>query len=210
MTGDLEHTQGASRRRRGRSVNGLALQLSAIALSFILVALLVITSSRAAFDGQTHNPDNTVTTASISLTDNDGATAMFSNVTDLAPGSPLYRCIEVAYSGSVDPTPVVLYASGAPTGDLAPYLDLTVEMGPDHPDNALDFGDCTGFTSTPTSLYSGTLATFPSATSPVATTWDPAVSGEVRTFRFGITVRNDPAAQGRTTTFGFTWKTGTS
>ena len=39
------------------------------------------------------------------------------------------QSLPVTYTGTVDPTAVLLYSSGAPTGTLAPYLNLTVDVG---------------------------------------------------------------------------------
>jgi hypothetical protein len=196
-------------RRRGRSLNSLAIQLSAFALTFILIALLVVTSSRAAFVAQNDNSTNQVTSAAIALTDTDSGTAMFNNVTNLMPGTTEERCIDVTYTGTVDPTAVILYASSAPTGTLAPYLDVTIQVGSD-PTPA--FRDCTGFVSAGT-LYTGTLANFASARTSYAnglTTWNPVGSPETRTFRFAISVQDNTAAAGLTSTFGFSWETRTS
>jgi hypothetical protein len=201
----MSRTQPEGAVARRRSLNGLAVQLSAVALSFVLIALLVVTSSRAAFVAQTDNTANQVSTAAITLTDNDSGTAMFVNVTDLAPGTPVERCIEVTYTGTADPLPVLLYAPSAPTGTLAPYLDLTVEIGPD---NGAAYGSCTGFTADGT-VYSGTLANLPGSYAAGLSTWDPAAGPETKTFRFRLSVQNDPAAAGRTTTFGFSWETRT-
>jgi hypothetical protein len=96
------------RRRSGRSLNSLAIQLSAFALTFILIALLVVTSSRAAFVAQNANDGNQVSSASIDLADNDSDTAMFANVNGLMPGNPVDRCIDVTYTGTVDPLAVLL------------------------------------------------------------------------------------------------------
>jgi hypothetical protein len=198
-----------SRRRGGRSLNSLAIQLSAFALTFILIALLVVTSSRAAFVAQNDNSTNQVSSAAIALTDNDSTTAMFNNVTNMVPGTTYERCIDVTYTGTVDPTAVMLYASGTPTGTLAPYLDLTVQIGADTP---AAFRDCTGFVSSGT-LYTGTLDAFATAKTTYAngvSTWDPVGSPETRTFRFVLTVQDNTAAAGKTTTFGFSWETRTS
>lgn len=197
---------GAAPRRRGRSLNGLAIQLAAGALSFVLIALLVVTSSRAAFVAQNDNTGNSVSSASILLADNDSTTAMFNNVTGMIPGTPVDKCIDVTYTGTIDPTAVMLYASGTPTLDLAPYLDLTIEIGADTP---APFRDCTGFTPTAT-LYTGTLATFASAKNSYGTgvsAWDPSTTGEVRTFRFRLTVQDNALAANKSTTFGFSWET---
>jgi hypothetical protein len=197
---------GAAPRRRGRSLNGLAIQLAAGALSFVLIALLVVTSSRAAFVAQNDNTGNSVSSASIQLSDNDSSTAMFNNVTGMVPLTPVDKCIDVTYTGTIDPTAVVLYASGTPTLDLAPYLDLTIDIGADTP---APFRDCTGFTPT-ANLYTGTLAAFASAKTSYAngvTTWDPSATGEVRTFRFRLTVQDNALAANKSTTFGFSWET---
>ena len=201
---------GARVHRRGtRSLNSRVVQLGALALSFIAISVLVVTSSRAAFVAQNDNVSNQVTSATIDLTDNDSGTAMFANVTGLVPGATEERCIDVTYSGSVNPTAVLLYASGAPTGTLAPYLDLTVEVGSDATPS---FRDCTGFASAGT-VYSGTVAGFATAHGGYATgvsTWDPTGGPETRTFRFRLSVQDTAAAEGLTSTFGFSWETRTS
>ncbi|MDP9391888.1 MAG: hypothetical protein M3P89_11015 [Actinomycetota bacterium] len=79
MSTSLPRSEATTVRPRGRSLNSLAIQLSAFALSFILVALLVVTSSRAAFVAQNDNTTNTVTAAAIHLGDNDSNGAMFNS-----------------------------------------------------------------------------------------------------------------------------------
>jgi hypothetical protein len=201
-------TDGVVRPRR-RSRNALVIQLAAVALSFILIALLVVTSSRAAFVAQNDNVTNQVTAASIDLTDNDAGTAMFANVTGLMPATNVDRCIDVTYTGTVDPTAVLLYANAAPTGTLAPYLDLTIDIGADTAD---PFRTCTAFTAS-ANVYTGTLSAFASSHADYATglsTWNPVGSPETRTFRFRISVQDNAAAEGLTSTFGFSWQTRTS
>jgi hypothetical protein len=196
-------------RRRTRSLNGRVMQLSALALSFIAISVLVVTSSRQAFVAQNNNVTNQVSAASVDLTDTDNGTAMFQNVTGLMPLVNQDRCIDVTYTGSVDPLPVLIYSSGAPTGSLAPYLNLTIEVGADA---TPVFGDCTGFVSAGT-VYNGTLQGFATANGSYATglsTWDPSGSPETRTFRFRVSVQDNAAAEGQTTTFGFSWETRTS
>ena len=202
---------GARVHRRGtRSSLGRVLPLGALALTFIAVSGLVTTGSRAAFVAQNGNLTNQVTSAAVDLTDTDSGSAMFQNVTGLTPGTTVERCIDVTYTGTVDPLPVVLYAAGAPTGTLAPYLDLTVQVGTD-PTPA--FGDCSGFVAGAT-VHSGTLAAFATAHGSYAAgapTWDPGTtSPSTRTFRFALSVQDVAAAEGLTTTFGFTWETRTS
>jgi hypothetical protein len=197
-------------RRRTRSLNGRVMQLSALALSFIAISVLVVTSSRQAFVAQNDNVTNQVSAGAVDLTDNDSTTAMFQNVTGLMPGAtPVERCIDVTYTGSVDPLPVLIYSSGAPSGSLAPYLNLTIDVGTDL---TPAFGDCTGFSSAG-NVYNGTLQGFHTAHGSYATgasTWDPSGSPETRTFRFRVSVQDNAAAEGQTTTFGFSWETRTS
>ena len=215
----------AKRKRFRFSLNGLAIQLSAFALSFTLVALLVVSGSKAAFVEESEvladyvpigaaaspSPSSTnggrrpsrpaapaVPTSDapevppvedppvllvdepvveeeveeepaeepvdeieveieVELSDSDAGTAMFGGDT-LLPGVPLDRCIEVNYSGADNPGPVVLYAAAA-SGDLAPYLDLTIHMGSA---DAGAFGTCGSFSAS-TSIYAGTLADFGAA-----------------------------------------------
>lgn len=185
------------------------LQLSAIALSFILMALLVVTSSRAAFVAQNDNSGNQLTAATVTLTDDDAGSAMFADVQNVVPGSPQVRCIDVTYDGTADPLPVRLYAAGAPVGTLAGYLDLTVEMGAR---TDTTFGTCGGFTPSGT-LYTGTLSAFATTHADYAAgraTWDPAAGSSMRTFRFTLGVQSVAAAQGQNATFGFSWETRTS
>ena len=248
----------AKRRARRFSLNGLAIQLSAFAISSTLVALLVVSGSQAALveehdsvtnyvpigapaedgtrprrgataspsPGQTPAPppietaapsaSETVTpssgysrpveesAATIELTDSDAGTALFSEGTVLAPGVSLERCIAVTYDGNADPDPVLLYAATA-DGALTAYLDLIVEMGSASGDS---FGSCRAFVPSAT-LHRGTLADFAAAHRGAASglpTWDPAGAGERRSFRFRVSVRDDPAASGLSAAFGFTWE----
>jgi hypothetical protein len=179
-----------------------------IGAATLVVTFLVVGASRAAFTASTDNPSNQATAAAIDLADNDVGVAMFNAVTDLIPGSPIERCIDVTYTGSIDPTAVQLYRSAAATGSLAGYLDLTVEIGDDTTDA---YGDCTNFAPSST-LFTGTVASFSSTHQAYGTgiaSWDPSATG-TKTFRFTIEVQDDNAAQGLSTTFGFAWETRSS
>lgn len=179
-----------------------------IGAATLVVTFLVVGASRAAFTASTDNSSNEATAAAIDLADNDVGVAMFNAVTDLIPGAPLERCIDVTYTGSIDPTAVQLYRSAAASGSLAPYLDLTVEIGADTAD---PYGDCTNFTPTST-LFTGTVDSFSTTHAGYGggiSSWDPAGT-ETRTFRFTIEVQDDNDAQGLDTTFGFAWETRSS
>lgn len=212
MSTSVRRSEVAAAGPRGRSLNSLAIQLSAFALTFILVALLVVTSSKAAFVAQNDNTTNTVTAAAIDLGDNDANAAMFSS-TGLMPGTNVQKCIEVTYTGNIDPLPVQIYATSAPTGTLATYLNLTIDVAAANGDA---FGTCTNFglVGGSTNVYTGTLAgfasTYPSYASSRSTTWDPTGTGQARAFRFTVSVQDNAAAEGLTSTFGFSWETRTS
>ena len=212
MSTSIPRSEAAAAGPRGRSLNSLAIQLSAFALTFILVALLVVTSSKAAFVAQNENTTNTVTAAAIDLGDNDSGGAMF-NSTGLMPGTSVQRCIDVTYTGNIDPLLVRIYATAPPTGTLGTYLNLTVDVGDDTTDA---FGSCTNFGAVggSTNVYTGTLAGFAAAHPDYAngrsTTWDPTGTGQTKTFRFTVSVQDNPSAEGLTSTFGFSWETRTS
>jgi hypothetical protein len=215
-TRDLPPTGHHRQSSRGRSLNSRVIQLSAFALSFILIALLVVTSSRAAFVAQNDNIANTVSSATVDLTDDDSNTAMFlaGTLTNLMPGTVEERCITVTYTGNMTPLEVKMYiASALPNNDLADYLNLTVDIGPAI---SQPFRSCTGFVSSAT-LFNNDLLGFATAhpnyaTTPLATGWVPTQTapGNARTFRFKISVQDVPAAEGKSTTFGFSWETRTS
>lgn len=232
------------RRRFRFSLNTLAIQISAFALSFTLVALFVVGSSRAAFveenetvtervpvglpvpgpapspivpgsPAPSRSPEPTSTppppepaevpepVEQISLIDDAAGTAMFTDDRGLAPGIPEQRCIRVTVDGAVGIEPVVLYAAEV-QGALAQYLDLTVEISPD----GGAFGDCSGFVPGAT-LFTGSLADFGGGHTGYGTglaAWTPAVPGEARGFRFTVTVRDVPEAEGLSAGFGFTWE----
>lgn len=189
-----------------RKADSRVVRFGAIALSLLFVLFLVVSVSRAAFVATTENTTNSVSTGTVVLSDNDSGSALFSNVTGLAPGSSLNRCIKVSYTGSLNPTAVKLYISGAPTGTLAQYLDMTVDIGTG------DALDCSDFASS-SNLYTGTLGTFASTYTSYTNGllgWDPAGTGESKTFKFNLSVQDQSAAAGSTAGFGFTWETRSS
>lgn len=180
------------------------IQLIAAALSVALVATLVMQTSKAAFNAQTTNPDNSWATGTVAISDDDSGTALFSTATDgnLTGGQVLTKCIAVTYSGS-DVSSVGVRMFGAATGDLAPYLDLRIREGAGG-----EFGDCTGFTPTGT-LYTGNVDDFAATHSDFSngvSTWSPAANPETRTYELQITVDSDAAAQGKSATGSFTWE----
>jgi hypothetical protein len=174
---------------------------AAALLSLLMVSVLVVTASRAAFSDTTDNAANSWAAGTVTITDDDSGSAMFS-VTAMKPGQTVTNCIAVTYSGTLTPADVKLYGSTGGTG-LDAYLDTTVEIG-----TGGSFGDCTGFTTSST-LFSGTLASFASTYTNWASglaAWSPASTPESRTFKFTMTLQDDNSAQGLDATATFTWE----
>lgn len=152
--------------------------MTALLVGPLVGCALVLQATSAAFTAQTSNPGNSWTAGSVTLTDSQNGTAMFS-ASGLQPGDSGQRCIRVTYGGSLDAA-VKLYA-GAATGTLGQYIDLTVQEGTG------TAADCSDFTSSATILPTETLETFRTSRISFATgvgTWQPAGgSSAVRTYR---------------------------
>ena len=171
-------------------------------------AAVVGGATYAAFSGTTTNADNSFEAGNVQIEDNDSGSAMFT-VPSLAPGDSRTRCIRITYRGSLA---AGVRLHGTPAGGLAPLLDLTVTRGDD---SAPTFPDCSGFSPDTTDyigagpgvLYSGPLSSYPAAwasgiVDPQAT-W---ANGEAHSYRFQVTLSNDPAGQGKTATADFSWE----
>src|SRR5207253_10287106 len=133
--------------------------------------------------------------ASVALTDDDGDQALFTD-TELAPGRPVTRCLEVRYAGPAGPGDVHLVADDV-TGTLADALQVHVDRG-----TGGSFASCAGFTGS--RVFDGTLTGLVDATEVgVSTGWVPGATDQ-RTYRITVEV---PAGSepGRTSTATFRW-----
>ena len=175
-------------------------RIAAIATGMLMLTVLIVSKSQAAFTDTTDNPGNGFSSASVVLTDDDTGSAMYA-ATGMTPGNPLVECIEVTYSGTAVPANIRMY--GTSSGALASYLDMTIEVG-----TGGTSASCTGFSST-TTIYSGTLSNFSSTrtnwTSGLAT-FTAASNPTVRTLRFTVDVQNDDLAQNKSATASLTWE----
>lgn len=173
----------------------------------LLLGIVTLTVSRAAFFDTTENVGNYLNAGSVVLTDDDALAVMF-EVDDMVPGQEAIHCIAVTYEGTIaDPGPVVVYSGGyADTGVLADNLNLTIEEG-----TGGSFADCTGFTGTAIET-GGTLADFDTAHTDYATgagTWDPAVTPETQVYQVTLELDEnaDNAVQGDAVTdLEFIWE----
>jgi hypothetical protein len=174
-----------------------------VPLGIVLSGLFVWQASHAAFTATTVNEANQWAAGVVVLTDDSADTAMF-NVDKLKPGDTGERCIEVTYEGTVDADVRLHVGADGLTGDLGPYLDITVEQG-----TGGTFDDCSGFTGD--SLYTdGTLAGFAAGHTDFGSgvgNWAPTgASVQSRTYRFTYELQGDNAAQGKDATATFTWE----
>lgn len=167
----------------------------AAATSALLISTLVVNRSGDALTIEGTVAETTINSATIALTDDDGGRSLF-DLSDMAPNRPVERCIEITYEGSILPVEVNLLVEGS--GDLMPFLDLTIEEG-----EGGGFDSCEGFA--PDSLlFRGTLQDL------VANgRMDVGVihnAGEHRTFRIHFELADRQEALGLTTTVDFVWE----
>ncbi|MCJ1715806.1 CalY family protein [Microbacterium sp. M1A1_1b] len=193
-----------------RSIPLTAKIIAGVGIPVALVAsgLVVSTASYSAFSATTANPTSNWSTGTVSLTDDDANTALFT-ATNLKPGSTGTNCITVTSNGSLA-SAVKLYGTApSTTNALSSYVTLTVLQG-----TGGGFGSCSGFTplSTNGTLYSGTLAAFGSGSSNYATgigTWTPTgATPESRVYQVTYTVASSTpnTAQAGSAALGLTWE----
>lgn len=188
------------------------LQATAAVAAFLLVSALVLHVSDAAFSTTTANAGNTWSSGSVALSDNDGggASSMMFNVTDMVPGQTETRCINVTYTGSVDPGAVRVYASVSDTG-LAQYLDVTIKEGSA---DTGTFPTCSDFTPASTIVNNVALSNVATTYADYATgagTWDPAAGTHSRGYQVVVTFNASAptSSQGKGATATLTWETTT-
>ncbi len=125
---------------------------------FAVLAAFAATGVFSAFSSQTDNPGNVVTAGSVTLSDDDDGSALYS-LTAAKPGDSATSCIEVTYDGTLDST-VKLYTPSS-IGDLGEHVDLTIEPGSQA---SPVFPSCSGFApDAGGALYDGTLDDFAAA-----------------------------------------------
>ena len=153
----------------------------AAAIALLIVSILVVTRSQAAFTTEEAGADVSFAAGSVQLTDDDFGSSLFA-VQDMVPDRPERDCIVVSYEGNVLPVDVTLASEAE--GDLADLLGVQVERG-----EGGAFHDCTGFTPEAT-VFDGTLSEL-AAGDPV----DAFVvedSPDAQTFRFTFTLTDLP------------------
>lgn len=212
--------------RRTRLLAGRArgplLLLAAVPVGLLGSGLVVWESTYAAFVSQADNSGNSWRSGTVTLTDDDASSAMFTVAEGtLVPGNTGTRCLRVEYTGTLPTATSGVHLYGTATGDatLAGALTLKVEQG-----SGGTFGSCTGFTpaSTGAVVYDGTLSGFATGHTTYATGWGggagawvpapttapaPADSRSYRlTYTLPAGVAYGAAYQGKTTGMTFTWE----
>ena len=177
-----------------------------------VAALLVGSATFAAFSSTTTNSGNDYQAGTVHITDNDAGGAMVT-LSDASGGSSASGCILVTYQGSL-PANVRLY--GFTSGNIAPYLNLTVTRGTD---SSPAFPTCGGsFTPDGTDyigqgngvIYQGTLSAYPGNYAAGVVDAPSAVedwtTSEAHAYKFTVTMSSDPAGQGKSGTATFQWE----
>lgn len=184
-----------------------------ILVSLCMLGALAIISgtTMAAFQGDTANTGNSITSGSVAIGDNDAGSALFS-LTGMQTSDPaVNKCVKVTYTGTIDST-VRLYATVA--GSLAPYLQLTVTRGTD---SSPSFSSCTNFTADATDylgsgagvIYTGLLSNYPTSyasgiVDPKSATPETWATNESHSYKFSVTLNT--GGGGLSSTADFTWE----
>jgi hypothetical protein len=188
---------------RQRTAFGLLTRVGAVAAGLLVMSLLVVTGSQAAFTASTANGSNTFTAGTVSLADDDAGSVMF-NLTGMKPGDTATKCVNVNYTGSLA-ADVKLYGTVGGTG-LATYLDTTVDVGTGATGGAAL--DCTGF-ALGSNLHNGTLAAFGTAHTDYSNGlggFTGATNPSAKSYRVTVTLQDNNLAQGKTASVAFTWE----
>jgi hypothetical protein len=135
--------------------------------------------------------------SAISLVDDDGGVALFPGA-ELSPGRVDTACVGLTAGGSADPTTEVQLSADVRSGDLAPYLQVSIERG-----SVPAGGNCGSFAGE--QIWHGTLDQLPGpGVAGIPTGWRPALV-QRSVYRFTVSVVDDPHAQGRRAAASFRW-----
>jgi hypothetical protein len=175
--------------------------LSVLAIG--VLGSLAVLGAFGAFSETTTNAGNEFKSGSVTFSDNDNGSALYS-VSNAKPGDTVISCIKATYTGSLS-SDVELYMPDT-VGALAQYVDLTITPGTQA---SSTFPSCTGFTpSADGVLYTGTLQNFAATHSSLAnglgtdpagqTTWNTNDS-VVYKFQVTLNAAAPPSAEAQST-----------
>ncbi|RBY88602.1 hypothetical protein [Blastococcus sp. TF02A-26] len=190
---------GRPARRPGRRARRGWLTASALA-ALVLAASVVWQAGSAAFTWTSAPTTTTVGSGTVAISDDDAGTAAFT-AGGLRPGASATRCFAVTSTGSA-PAAVRLYATSRTTNALSGALRFSVLVG-----TGGGAAGCGGFRATAT-VYTGTLAAFPTAFGAGVGEWTTPGGLQTRTYQvtYSLPVDASTAAQNQTATVGLTWE----
>ena len=193
-------------------------------------------SSSSAFTASTSNTGNTFQAGSVSITDSDNGTTMFS-LTNVAPGDTGSTCMAVSYTGSLTPTAIRMYfanaqesngavnsntyaawVNGSATSEMDAYLSLQIEVSSTDlvADPGGNFGSnyCAAVTNAsfanvvPSTLTQTLLNTYSSYASNLSAGWGTVTQNRWRIFRFSWSFSSAAtnSAQGDGLKFDVVWE----
>jgi hypothetical protein len=202
-TGTALPTRRALRRAPERGRRRTVAAVVGVVLGLVVSGLLVWRGTSAVFSSTTADGPNSFTLGSVTLSDDDTGSALFS-AAGLVPGSTGSNCIAVSYTGTVA-TSVKLYAgASSDASGVAQYVDLTIEQG-----TGGGYGSCGGFGS-PTTIYSGTLAGFTGTATDYPSgvgSWSPSGSATtVYRISYTLDAATPSGKQGTSTSATFQWE----
>lgn len=172
----------------------------ATAIALLMISLLVVTRSQAAFEANPADADTSFASGDVRLSDDDRGTTLF-DIPDMVPGRPVSDCILVTYEGNV--VPVVIGLEADVDGALAPALQLTIESG-----SGGSFHRCGEFAPDEV-VYRGSLSELADRGGPVRV-FEPDETPAARTFRFTFELDDDVPVRGHATANAdFTWNADT-
>jgi predicted ribosomally synthesized peptide with SipW-like signal peptide len=160
----------------------------------------------AAFSDSTSNAGNSFTAGTVTLTDNDGNVALYTNTTEAQPGVNYDRCIRVTYAGSLD-AGVRLYTSAISADGSQVNVQVDKSATGSQADCS-DFGAATNvYAETSLSAFGSSHSSYSNGLSVnpgSATKW---VQNDVVTYRFRLSIPDLEANEGVSIDpFELTWE----
>jgi len=171
--------------------------------------LLVWQSTAASFTASTTNPSNSMTAGTVTISDNDSGTALFTT-TGMVPGATGNNCILVTYSGTATST-IKLYTAnylatdGAADGATLPtWLKMNIQVGTGTCGAPIGLTDVTA--ASPGDTFT-TISAKTSFANGYGTGWTAATAGNTRVFKFTYTLDSSTpnTSTGDNITTDFVW-----
>jgi len=188
----------------------LSVGLVSALVGLLASGCLVWQSSTAAFGGSTANPTANWAAGTVTVSDDDGGSALFT-VAKLDPGDSGTRCLRVTYTGTVATIVRFYTTAGSYSGGLGPYLTLSIDEGDAGTYANTTCSDWTGGTavySGPVSAFASTHTTYADGAYKPGGAWSPTAGGQSKVYRFAyqLSATTPDSAQGAGATIGFTWE----